>query len=63
MVAAMTRTLALAAVAVAAAASFAQPATAAPCDLPYQTRPCLDPIRYKLEHLCFPPNPADLYGC
>jgi hypothetical protein len=63
MVAAMTRTLALASLAVAAAVTFVPPANAA-CDLPQQTVPsCLKPALDRLKSLCFPPDPTDLYGC
>lgn len=56
------RTLALASVAFAAAATFAHPASAA-CDFPQETIPsCLEPVIDKWRTLCVPPTP-DVYGC
>lgn len=59
------RTLPLALAALAAAGTFAVPAAAAlPCrDLTTAIRECTSPLRDRLEHLCFPPEPSDPYGC
>lgn len=59
------KTLALTLAALAGAATFALPASAAlPCrDLTMTIPECTRPVRDKIQHLCFPPNPADPYGC
>lgn len=59
------KTLALALAAVAGAATFAVPASAAlPCqDLTMSIPECTRPLRDKLQHLCFPPDASDPYGC
>lgn len=46
----------------AAAAALAVPAHAYPCE-GMSVPQCTSPLRYKLEHLCFPPNASDPYGC
>lgn len=60
-----TIALALPALAALAAATFAAPAAAAlPCrDLTMPVTECVTPLSDRLEHLCFPPDASDPYGC
>jgi len=59
------KTFALALAAAAALSVPVAPASAAlPCrDLTMTIPQCTEPLRDKLQHLCFPPNPDNLYGC
>ena len=58
------RPLALLLAAAFAAPVLSAPASALPCrDFTMTVPECTEPLRDRLQHLCFPPDPADPYGC